>query len=264
MKIKIQQRESKPSETLEVRYLTIKDLEVRQVGEEDENEVEVGGYAVKWDDKADIGGWFTESFKRGAFKETIVDDDQVMMVQHDSLPIARRSADTMSLKEDRTGLSFTAYLDTTDPDSNSVVRKIRRGDVKGVSVGFTMQGGVEEWVYEEGADPDHRTIEKVGQLFEISVVGTPAYNDAEIGLRSLEAAKKAATEEQEAEEERNQQEPEEPKEDEEEQTVEASEDAETREDDADSEGELETLSEETLKRLHARTESKKSRLQAHQ
>ena len=149
----------------------------------------IQGYGLTWAERADVNGLFTESFERGAFADTLKDDDQVLMVQHSSLPIARKSRSTLELSEDDKGLRFIADLDARDTTASDSLVKIERGDLQGVSIGFTIyDGGEESWEHnEEGLD--HRTIHKVGTLMELSLVTFPVYDTSEVAQRALDVLK---------------------------------------------------------------------------
>jgi phage head maturation protease len=61
-----------------------------------------------------------------------------------------------------------------------------------MSFGFTR--AKQEW--DETVDPPHRTILEA-DLYEITYTPFPAYPDTEVGLRSLETARKSAEERKE-------------------------------------------------------------------
>lgn len=149
-------------------------------------EVKVSGYAAVFNETADIGGYFLERIAPGAFAEAIGRDDVVFLINHDGLPLARTRSGTLTLSEDAHGLRVETTLDAEDPDVERIVPKMQRGDLDKMSFAFRP---VKETWDESGPIP-LRTIEKV-ELFDVSIVTTPAYSGTDIGLRSLEAARKA-------------------------------------------------------------------------
>lgn len=155
----------------------------------DEQGIRVSGYAAVFNETADIGGYFRERILPGAFRDAIGRDDVVFLINHDGLPLARTRSGTLTLKEDERGLLMETVLDPTDPDVASITAKMKRGDLDKMSFGFFMQGGVQTW--DESVDPPLRTIEKVGSLYDVSIVTTPAYDGTEIGMRSLESHRAA-------------------------------------------------------------------------
>jgi HK97 family phage prohead protease len=146
------------------------------------------GYAALFNSRTDIGGYFTETIAPGAFSETIKSSDVRALIDHDSgRVIGRSTAGTLRLKEDKTGLSVEIDLpDTTDGRDLAV--QLERGDISGMSFGFRVTH--DEW--DETGEIPARTIHKV-DLFEVSAVAFPAYDDTSIALRSLDEARKDRT-----------------------------------------------------------------------
>ena len=152
-----------------------------EVRADDDGTVTVEGYAAVFDELADIGGMFTEQFAQGAFRDAVRADDVVFLVNHEGLPLGRTRAGTLTLKEDKRGLKMRSELDGDDPDVRALVPKMRRGDLDKMSIAF--RATKQEW--DDAAEPPHRTITRA-QLFDVSVVTTPAYDGTDIALRSLE------------------------------------------------------------------------------
>lgn len=152
----------------------------------DADGIRVEGYAAVFGEEADIGGMFREVIERGAFKDAIGRDDVVFLINHEGLPLARTRSGTLELSEDDRGLRMATTLDPEDPDVKSIAGKMRRGDLDKMS--FAFRADVQEW--DDSGDVPLRTIKRAS-LFDVSVVTTPAYEGTEIGLRSLEAFKRA-------------------------------------------------------------------------
>ena len=145
----------------------------------------VSGYAAVFNQPADIGGSFREVIAPGAFTEAIGRDDVVFLINHEDLPLARTRSGTLTLSEDEHGLRMETVLDAADPDVQSIVPKMKRGDLDKMSFAFTSD--VEEW--EDDGKMVTRTIKKV-TLYDVSIVTTPAYDGTSIALRNLEASRK--------------------------------------------------------------------------
>jgi len=169
--------------THEIRVLASMQVEKRA----DEGEKLVG-YAAVFGEETDIGGYFREVVKRGAFAEAITRDDIHALVNHDyNLVIGRKKAGTLKIDEDDHGLK----VEITPPNTHAakdLMENIRAGNIDQMSFAFSMQGGKQSW--DETGEVPVRTIEKVGELFEVSVVPRGAYPTTEIGLRSLEQYRK--------------------------------------------------------------------------
>lgn len=148
---------------------------------EENGTVKVSGYAAIFDEEANIGGMFREVIAPGAFSDAVKNDDVVFLVNHDGLPLARTRSGTLTLKEDKRGLLMETELDTSDPDVAQIIPKMKRGDLDKMS--FSFKPTVEEW--DDSEDIPLRTI-KAAELFDVSIVTSPAYEGTDIGLRSLE------------------------------------------------------------------------------
>lgn len=164
----------------EKRELLSSEIEIREV---EGGLRTITGYAVKWEMKSvTMGYWrrFKEQFKRGAFTDSLTQDDQLALWSHDySQVLGRTKNGTLRLFEDEIGLRFELDLaDTTLGDDT--YKTIKRGDVDGVSFGFQMVK--EEW---DESDPDNivRSVTKA-KLVEISPVAFPAYPDSQVSARS--------------------------------------------------------------------------------
>lgn len=156
-------------------------LEKAEIRAED-GEIRVSGYAAIFGEETNIGGMFTEVIERGAFKNAIArQDDVVFLINHDGLPLARTRSGTLKLTEDDRGLFIETSLDGEDPDVRSIVPKMKRGDLDKMSFAFVPD--VQEW--DDSGKMPKRTIKDV-RLYDVSIVTTPAYDGTEIGLRSLE------------------------------------------------------------------------------
>ena len=143
------------------------------------------GYAALFNTRANIGGFFTETIAPGAFAETLKSSDIRALIDHDSgRVIGRSTAGTLRLKEDATGLSVEIDLPDTS-DGRDLAVQLERGDISGMSFGFRVTH--DEW--DETGDVPARTIRGV-ELFEVSAVAFPAYDDTSIALRSLDEARK--------------------------------------------------------------------------
>jgi len=154
-----------------------------EVRADDSGVIRVAGYAAIFGEETNIAGMFTETIERGAFKSAIErGDDVVFLINHEGLPLARTRSGTLKLSEDERGLYMETELDPEDPDVQSIVPKMKRGDLDKMSFAFVPTR--QSWD-ENGAIPK-RTIQDV-ELFDVAIVTTPAYAGTETGLRSLEA-----------------------------------------------------------------------------
>ncbi|WP_200416289.1 HK97 family phage prohead protease [Virgibacillus salexigens] len=169
----------------EIRELVTDNIEIR---EDDEGNRTLTGYAVKWEMKSQVLGLFykfREQFQKGAFLESLNDDDQRYLWSHDvSKVLGRTKNGTLRLKEDDIGLRFEVDLPNTTL-GNDTYESIRRGDVDGVSFGFRA---IDDEVDEPEDDMPLRTVKKA-KLLEVSAVAFPAYPDSEVNARGYDVMK---------------------------------------------------------------------------
>jgi HK97 family phage prohead protease len=144
----------------------------------------IAGYAAVFNSEADIGGYFREVIKPGAFGESLKSADVRALVDHDSgRVIGRSKAGTLRLKEDDRGLSVEIDLPDTS-DGRDIGELVNRGDIDGMSFGFRVTH--DEW--DETVEPNVRTIHTI-ELHEVSAVTWPAYADTSLAMRSRDKSK---------------------------------------------------------------------------
>jgi len=151
-------------------------VEIRAEGDT----ISVSGYAAVFNSETIIGGSYREQIAPGAFADAIGRDDVIFLINHDGLPMARTKSGTLTLAEDERGLYMSAELDSSDPDVRAIVPKMKRGDLDKMSFAFSPE--VQSW--DDSGDMPLRTIRQAS-LYDVSIVTYPAYQDTDIGLRSL-------------------------------------------------------------------------------
>ena len=139
-----------------------------------EDEMIVEGYAAVFNSITDLGP-FKERIAPGAFSD-VLDNDVRLLINHDGVPLARTSNNTLKLEEDEDGLHYRAMLSDTQA-GRDLYTMIKRGDISQSSFAFTV---AEESVDEDGV----RVIDKVGSLIDVSPVTYPAYQAATVSARS--------------------------------------------------------------------------------
>lgn len=169
----------------ELRTINITNLQTRDG--EDQSHV-ISGYAAVFNSKTLIGDWFEEVIAPGAFSRTISENGDIRaLFNHDwNNVLGRTKSGTLRLEEDDRGLKFEVELPNTSV-ARDLVESMKRGDINQCSFGFIPTS--ETWDY--NTEPMQRTINEV-ELYEISVVSIPAYEDTEVSLvRSKEVYKEA-------------------------------------------------------------------------
>ena len=164
------------------------DAEVRSLDTGD-GSLKIGGYAAQFNKEA-TGLSFREVIAPGAFSRSLQSGEPVyLLVNHDTngIPLASTASGTLNLSEDEIGLRMEANLDPANPKAQELYSAISRGDIAKMSFAFTVAPNGSE--RKDGL----RTLSDVN-LFEVSAVTWPAYNDTAIGARSAEEAEAEALE----------------------------------------------------------------------
>ncbi|WMT90992.1 HK97 family phage prohead protease [Pelagibacterium sp. H642] len=141
------------------------------------------GYAAVFNRDTTIGDYFIEKIAPGAFDKALHDDVRALVNHDPGRVIGRTKSGTLRLDVDTRGLKVE--IDVPDTmDGRDLWTLVERGDVSGMSFGFRVTK--QEW--DETGDLPVRTIHEV-ELFEVSAVAFPAYDDTSLAVRSLEAAR---------------------------------------------------------------------------
>lgn len=140
----------------------------------------VGHAAVFNSPSEDLGG-FIEQVAQGAFTDALITSDCRALVNHNpDRVLGRTKSGTLRLWEDSKGLA----VDINPPDAQwarDMLVSIERGDISGMSFGFRV--GRDRWESIDGIS--RRTILKIDELFDVSLVTYPAYPETDAALRSL-------------------------------------------------------------------------------
>ena len=159
----------------ETRVVNITNLKTRS-GMDDEP-VRISGYAAVFNSKTTISDWFTEEIEPGAFSRSISENDIRGLFNHNwDHVLGRTKSGTLQLSEDDHGLKFEIELPNTST-ARDLAESMERGDIDQCSFGFYPT--VDTWNYD--VEPAHRILNEV-ELFEISVVSIPAYDDTEASV----------------------------------------------------------------------------------
>jgi HK97 family phage prohead protease len=139
------------------------------------------GYAAVFDSPSEPMP-FTEYVRRGAFTKTLNDGADVrLLVDHEGVPLARTKSGTLKLSEDERGLLVEAELDPANPDAQRVLSAMSRGDLSQMS--FAFRTIKDSWNKEMSI----RELKEV-QLFDVSVVTFPAYEETSAELRTAQTS----------------------------------------------------------------------------
>jgi HK97 family phage prohead protease/HK97 family phage major capsid protein len=151
-------------------------VEVRAVEVRAQEDMTIEGYASVFGDEYDLG-YFTERVAPGAF-DGRTNDDVRLLINHTGVPLARTTNNTLTLTIDERGLHYRAKLADTQ-EGRDLYTLIQRGDITQSSFAFTI--AEDEW----SGDRRTRTINRVGQLYDVSPVTYPASPTTTVQAREM-------------------------------------------------------------------------------
>ena len=154
--------------------------------QQEEGKMILEGYAIVFNSETLIGDeeyGFIEEIDRNALADASISDVPMKYNHMDSfLIIARTKNKSLTLSVDNQGLKVRAELLDTQTNQD-IYKMVKSGLLDKMSFAFTVD---EQTWNREGAIPK-RTINKIGRLYDVSVVDTPAYDTTSIYARSLES-----------------------------------------------------------------------------
>jgi HK97 family phage prohead protease len=160
---------------------------------------EIGGIAAVINSVTDLG-YFEEVIMPGAFDNALSKDYDIRcLFNHEAeLILGRTKASTCNVFVNADGnLEYTWVPDYENPTHVSVVRSIMRGDITQSSFAFTIKEQTWSDSTKYGT-MGKRTIQVIDELFDVSPVTYPAYQDTEADARSLAALRDQEIEIEEA------------------------------------------------------------------
>lgn len=153
----------------------VRKLDMQFRAEDNDNgKMEIKGYAVVFNSPETYWG-YTEVIDRHALDETDMSDVVLRYNHNDSfMVLARTRNKSLSLEKDEKGLMIDATLQDDITDHRNIFNAIKSGLIDKQSFAFTVDE--DEYDY----DTDTRTITKIGELFDVSVVDQPFYNATDV------------------------------------------------------------------------------------
>lgn len=147
---------------------------------------QLGGIAAVVNSATDLG-YFEEVIAPGAFDYALSKDYDIRcLFNHESeLILGRTKANTCKVFVNADGnLEYTWVPDYENPTHVSVVRSIMRGDITQSSFAFTIREQV--WTESEKyGNMGKRVVNVIEDLYDVSPVTYPAYEDTEADARSI-------------------------------------------------------------------------------
>ena len=179
-------------------------LEIRAIS----NEVlvdsrNITGYAVVFESNSEDLGFIERIMKGAITDDTIKKSDVFCLLNHDSTKVLARSKygeGSLKLEIDERGLKYSFTAPQTDL-GNELLEHIQRGEIDSSSFAFTvsLDEGSEKWYTVDGVQ--YRDIYKIDELYDVSPVYQPAYQETTVSKRALEELEKQKTMQDEKEKE---------------------------------------------------------------
>jgi HK97 family phage prohead protease len=150
----------------------------------------ISGYAALYGEKS-LPLPFIEIIRKGAFDATLRDGENKFLyyAHDDSRILASLQGDTLTLSSDDKGLRFSADVADTE-DGRTVITLAERGDLRGMSFGFSVDGPSSDRWSQDATGAVVRELLAV-TLYEVSCVGAGAYPQSFFDARNAPAAIRA-------------------------------------------------------------------------
>lgn len=151
-----------------------------QTREAEDGDLHIEGYFSVFNSPYELWEGATEVVKPGAFDDCLGQDVRALINHDSTLVLGRNKAGTLELKQDAHGLWGSIKINRNDSDAMNLYSRVQRGDVDQCSFGFNIE---RETFVDLGGGTYRWEIEKIGQLFEVSVCTFPAYEETSVSAR---------------------------------------------------------------------------------
>ena len=162
-----------------------KSLQARDIGQLDNNQEAtdkkiISGYFIVFDTETELYPGVREEVSPDALVGVDLSDVKAL-IDHDTAKVlGRTKANTLSLSVDSKGLYGEIIVNESDQEAMNLYSRVQRGDVDQCSFGFEILK--EEMI--QNTDGTVKFIIKSINLYEVSVVTFPAYQETAVEARS--------------------------------------------------------------------------------
>ena len=162
-----------------------KSLQARDIGQLDNNQEVtdkkiISGYFIVFDTETELYPGVREEVSPDALVGVDLSDVKAL-IDHDTAKVlGRTKANTLSLSVDSKGLYGEIIVNESDQEAMNLYSRVQRGDVDQCSFGFEILN--EEMI--QNSDGTVKFIIKSINLYEVSVVTFPAYQETAVEARS--------------------------------------------------------------------------------
>lgn len=162
-----------------------KSLQARDIGQLDNNQEAndkkiISGYFIVFDTETELYPGVREEVSPDALVGVDLSDVKAL-IDHDTAKVlGRTKSSTLSLSVDSKGLYGEIIVNESDQEAMNLYSRVQRGDVDQCSFGFEILN--EEMI--QNSDGTVKFIIKSINLYEVSVVTFPAYQETAVEARS--------------------------------------------------------------------------------
>ena len=162
-----------------------KSMQARDIGQLDNNQEAtdkkiISGYFIVFDTETELYPGVREEVSPDALVGVDLSDVKAL-IDHDTAKVlGRTKANTLSLSVDSKGLYGEIIVNESDQEAMNLYSRVQRGDVDQCSFGFEILN--EEMI--QNSDGTVKFIIKSINLYEVSVVTFPAYQETVVEARS--------------------------------------------------------------------------------
>ena len=151
----------------------------------------ISGKAISFDTQSnDIG--FIEILHRGCISQELIDSSNIVFLyNHDYNQViarANKGKGTLNIDLRDDGVYFDLEVPNTTM-GNDLLENIRLGNITQCSFGFNYANEEGAYKDEKIGDVWYRNVYKIGELFDLSAVTYPAYDDTYVNARMQERSK---------------------------------------------------------------------------
>lgn len=145
----------------------------------EENDRQVEGYAVVFNQPTDLG-WFIEEIDPHAFDEADMSNVYLLGNHNEDIVLAGTSNNSLAWDINENGVyQRSSIVDTSTGED--WLKLVKKGLINKQSFAFTIAEDGEEWSERDGKE--YRLIRKISKVFDFSLVTYPAYGSTSV--RSL-------------------------------------------------------------------------------
>lgn len=144
------------------------------------DEMKIVGYFVVFNKETELFDGMFEEISDKAFKDIDLTDIRALADHDTAKVLGRTKSKTLSLSVDEKGLYGEITINKNDTEAVNLYQRVKRGDIDQCSFGFNILNEIMEQ-REDGSVK--WTITEI-ELFEVSVVTFPAYDNTSVEARS--------------------------------------------------------------------------------